>query len=200
MPPVKPAASSTDVDTEATAELPVLDVAAYEATLDDPISSTDTWAAPTAVTALDPSMDGPVPMAAIDANAIPTLRAVDAVASLDLSGTHEMPLGLPDRKPNKIIKATAAPPSPGTTAPAPIVVPPSPPMIEELRGALAAAERRIEELSERIRIGDAERIVAIARASTENAQLRSQLGEHLESLQRPAGASVSRCGAVGSRR
>ena len=35
MPPVKTVASSTDVDNEATAELPVLDVAAYEATLDD---------------------------------------------------------------------------------------------------------------------------------------------------------------------
>ena len=35
MPPVKPVASSTDVDNDATAELPVLDVAAYEATLDD---------------------------------------------------------------------------------------------------------------------------------------------------------------------
>src|SRR5678816_834153 len=57
MPPVKPAASSTDDDTDATAELPVLDVAAYEATLDDPISNTDTWVAPTAVTALDPSTD-----------------------------------------------------------------------------------------------------------------------------------------------
>jgi len=187
MPPVKPAASSTDDDTDATAELPVLDVAAYEATLDDPISNTDTWVAPTAVTALDPSTDGPVPMAAIDASAIPTLRAADAVASLDLSGTHEMPLGLPDRKPNKIIKATAATPPPGTTAPTPIVVPPSPPMIEELRGALAAAERRIEELNERIRIGDSERIVAIARASTENTQLRAQLGEHLESLHTASG-------------
>jgi len=181
MPPVKPVASSADNDTDATAELPVLDVAAYEATLDDPISNTDTWVAPTAVSA-PPAIDGPVPMAAIDANAIPTLRAADVVASAELSGTHEMPLVQADKKPNKIIKATAATSPPGTAAPAPIVLPPSPPMIEELRGALAAAERRIEELNERIRIGDAERAVAIARASTENAQLRAQLGEHLESL------------------
>ena len=191
MPPVKPAASSTDVDTDATAELPVLDVAAYEATLDDPISSTDTWVAPVGVSELDPLADGPVPIAAIDANAIPTLRAADAAPSPDLSGTHEMPLGQPDKwpekKPNKIVKATAATPPQGTTVPAPIVVPPSPPMIEELRGALAAAERRIEELNERIRIGDAERAVAVARASTENAQLRAQLGDHLESLHTATG-------------
>ena len=61
MPPVKPVASSADNDTDATAELPVLDVAAYEATLDDPISNTDTWVAPTAVSA-PPAIDGPVPM------------------------------------------------------------------------------------------------------------------------------------------
>ncbi len=55
-------------------------------------------------------------------------------------------------------------------------------MIEELRGALAAAERRIEELNERVRIGEVERAVAVARVNTENAQLRAQLGDHLESL------------------
>ena len=43
MPPVKPAPSSTDVDTDATAELPVLDVAAYEATRDEATGNTDTW-------------------------------------------------------------------------------------------------------------------------------------------------------------
>jgi len=186
MPPVKPVASSADVDTDATAELPVLDVAAYEATLDEPISNTDTWVASSAVSAL-PATDGPVPMVAIDAKAIPTLRPADVVASAELSGTHEMPLVQADKKPNKIIRATAATSPAGTAAPAPIVLPPSPPMIEELRGALAAAERRIEELNERIRIGDAERAVAIARASTESAQLRAQLGEHLESLHTASG-------------
>jgi hypothetical protein len=75
MPPVKPAASSTDVDTEATAELPVLDVAAYEATLNEPIASTDTWLAPAPVSAPALEAEGPVPVSAIDANAIPTLRA-----------------------------------------------------------------------------------------------------------------------------
>jgi pSer/pThr/pTyr-binding forkhead associated (FHA) protein len=179
MPPVKPVASSTDVDTEATAELPVLDVAAYEATLNDPIASTDTWLAPAPVSAPVPEADGPVPVSAVDADAIPTLRPAESAGDLDLSGTHEMPaLG----KPNKIIKATATTPPAGTAAPAPIVVPPSPPLIEELRGALAAAERRIEELNERVRIGDVERAVAVARVNTENAQLRAQLGEHLESL------------------
>ena len=42
MPPVNTSASPTDVDNEATAELPVLDVAAYESTLKDPVSHTDT--------------------------------------------------------------------------------------------------------------------------------------------------------------
>jgi pSer/pThr/pTyr-binding forkhead associated (FHA) protein len=62
------------------------------------------------------------------------------------------------------------------------VLPPSPPLIEELRNALAAAERRIEELNERARIGDAERGVAIARANAETIQLREQLGLSLEAL------------------
>ena len=59
MPPVKTVASSSDVDTEATAELPVLDVAAYESTLGDPISNTDTWAAPApaALTTAVPELD-----------------------------------------------------------------------------------------------------------------------------------------------
>ncbi|MGC1460083.1 MAG: hypothetical protein WA825_17535, partial [Steroidobacteraceae bacterium] len=40
-------------DTEITAELPVLDVAAYEARhANDPLASTDTWASPTLNTAL----------------------------------------------------------------------------------------------------------------------------------------------------
>src|SRR5262249_19194246 len=45
-----------------------------------------------------------------------------------------------------------------------------------------AAERRVEELNERARIADADRAVAIARASAENAQLREQLGLRLETL------------------
>ena len=170
MPPVKTVASSSDVDTEATAELPVLDVAAYESTLIDPIANTDTWAAP-----------APADLAAalpeVDATAIPTLHAADPEGVTDLSGTHEM---LPLAKPNKIIKATPA--SPAATAPAPIVLPSSPPLIEELRNAIAAAERRVEELTERARIADAERAVAVARTQTENAQLRALLGDQLESL------------------
>ena len=43
MPPVNTSASSPDVDNEATAELPVLDVAAYESTLGE---RTDSWAVP----------------------------------------------------------------------------------------------------------------------------------------------------------
>ena len=49
MSPVNTSASPSDVDNEATAELPVLDVAAYESSLNDPISHTDTWVLPTGV-------------------------------------------------------------------------------------------------------------------------------------------------------
>jgi pSer/pThr/pTyr-binding forkhead associated (FHA) protein len=170
MPPVKTVASSSDGDTEATAELPVLDVAAYESTLNDPISNTDTWAAPAPV-------ELAVALPEVDAIAIPTLLPADPECVTELSGTHEM---LPLAKPNKIIKATPA--SPASTVPAPIVLPPSPPLIEELRNALAAAERRVEELNERQRISDAERAVAVGRVQTENAQLRALLSDHLESL------------------
>jgi len=43
MPPVNTSASSPDVDNEATAELPVLDVAAYESTMGE---RTDSWSVP----------------------------------------------------------------------------------------------------------------------------------------------------------
>jgi chromosome segregation ATPase len=140
MSPVNHVATSAESDNEATAELPVLDVAVYEASLDDAISRTDS---------------------------IPTLRAADVDTSL--SGTHEMPL---------LAKPAVR------HAPEPIVKespPPSPPIIDELRNALGRAERRIEELTERARIADAERGIAIARANAECAQLRERLGERLES-------------------
>jgi peptidoglycan hydrolase CwlO-like protein len=169
MPPVKTVASSTDVDNEATAELPVLDVAAYEATLDQSLSNTDTWSVPAAApaeTAVVPAVE-----------AIPTLLPADPESTLDLSATHEMPVFA-----NKVIKATPMPPPRAAAAPLPVTLPPSPPLIEELRGALAAAERRIEELGERARIADAERAVAVARATAEHSQLREQLGLQLEAL------------------
>ena len=182
MPPVKTAASSTDVDNDATAELPVLDVAAYEATLDQSIANTDTWTVP----AMGQT-------ASLSVEAIPTLLPADPESTLDLSATHEMPAFT-----NKVINATPLPP-PAIVAPAPapptlvavparvasppaVTVPPSPPLIEELRGALATAERRIEELNERARIADVERHAAIARVSAENAQLREQLDRQLEAL------------------
>jgi hypothetical protein len=188
MPPVKTVASSTDVDNDATAELPVLDVAAYEATLDQSIASTDTWTVPAIA-----------PAVSVTVEAIPTLLPADPESTLDLSATHEMPVFS-----NKVIKATPLPaaivvpaPSPPTLVavpprvapvpapvptPAAVTVPPSPPLIEELRGALAAAERRIEELNERARIADVERHAAVARVNAENAQLREQLGLQLEVL------------------
>jgi hypothetical protein len=261
MPPVNKSASSTDVDCEATAELPVLDIAAYESSLEDTVH-TDTWV---------------LPAVAIDSESIPTLHvAADLESTADISiadfsNTHEMP-AYPQLK-NALKSATRAPlaasasvaapaarngherpaarpvltpeavpaaaipsaePRPTNAAasselrsmnatpsselrslnatpsaepratnapaakhesaprslapaapapPAPIVVPPSPPLIEELRQALAASCRRIEELQERARIADAERGVAVGRANAEAAQLRQQLERHLEALQ-----------------
>lgn len=192
MPPVKTAASSTDVDNEATAELPVLDVAAYEAALGDATSNTDTWAVPSG------TIPAVVSAVAVDANVqpspadvIPTLRPAEDI--VDLSGTHEMPPVFTD---NKVIKATPVTPpatapvmvrSAGHHAPPPVTLPPSPPLIEELRGALAAAERRVEELNERARIADTNHAIAAARAAAENAQLREQLGLRQETLHRASG-------------
>jgi len=171
MPPVKTVASTKDVDNDATAELPVLDVAAYEASLDEPLSNTDTWNVPVGSVGVIPARAE----AAAPVNAIPTLLPADADLAA-LSGTHEMPALAWD---NKLIKVTAIPVADVAVT---VRLPPSPPLIEELRNALASAERRVEELQERARIADAERSVAIARASAENAQLREQLGQHLEAL------------------
>jgi hypothetical protein len=185
MPPVNTSASPTDVDNETTAELPVLDVAAYESTLNDPVARTDTWAVP----------NGGLAPASASAPALGDEQAVKPAYDLDHSGTHEMPqmaLSAP-KSPRKAAKPAAVPAPAAVvaaTAPAsaiasthaPITVPPSPPLIEELRTALATAERRIEELNERARIADAERGVAVARANAETAQLREQLAVHLESL------------------
>jgi len=187
MPPVN-SAPSTDVDNEATAELPVLDVAAYEATLSEAVheeaAHTDSWIAPEATTE----------MPVVRPEAIPTLTAATPAYDLDHSGTHEMPPTLAHqlKRAKKTASAKATPNKPVVVpesampgpAPAPvhIEVPPSPPLIEELRAALARADRRIEELNERARIADAERGVAIERANAECLQLREQLGAHLESL------------------
>ncbi|HEU5138303.1 MAG TPA: FHA domain-containing protein [Steroidobacteraceae bacterium] len=205
MPPVNTSASPSDVDNEATAELPVLDVAAYESTLNDPIAHTDTWVLPNG--GLTSSAAG-VAETTMEVPAVtpPQKPAYD----LDHSGTHEMPpmakqmsrsarkrarpaavaaaspvptlAPTPESEPSAAPAAATAIASPPPDAPQ-IVLPPSPPLIEELRNALATAERRIEELTERARIADAERAVAVARANAEAAQLREQLAVHLESLQ-----------------
>ncbi|MDF3022235.1 MAG: hypothetical protein K0Q92_3538 [Steroidobacteraceae bacterium] len=200
MPPVNSAPSS-EVDNEATAELPVLDVAAYESTLngDEGNAHTDTWAVPGA--ALMPvahgAIDATTEMPAARLDSIPTLNQAVPAYDLDHSGTHEMPPLMLDTKharpgkaPNKSgakgksrEKAVAAPVAPPPAPlPAAIQLPPSPPLIEELRGALANAERRITELNERARIADAERMVAVARANAECAELRQQSSAHLEAL------------------
>ncbi|HEU4780829.1 MAG TPA: FHA domain-containing protein [Steroidobacteraceae bacterium] len=191
MPPVNTSASPSDVDNEATAELPVLDVAAYESSLNDPVAHTDTWVLPSGTLA----SEAPAPAEAT--MEMPALAPGARPAyDLDHSGTHEMPQ-MPLAVPKSTRKAAKPPSSPepaqvptaaAALAPAPapapvqIVLPPSPPLIEDLRNALATAERRIEELNERQRIGDAERAVAMARANSETAQLREQLARHLESL------------------
>ncbi len=199
MPPVNTSASPTDVDNEATAELPVLDVAAYESTLNE---HADTWVvSKTAVTPPSGNVaEATAEMPKLAVEVIPTLQPVVPAFDLDHSATHEMPV-MPPRKdnsqehteilPRKTAKPVAVPaaaaPSPSapraaTYVAAPVTLPPSPPLIEELRNALASAERRIEELNERARIADAERTVAVARVNAENAQLREQLARHLESL------------------
>ena len=191
MPPVNTSASPSDVDNEATAELPVLDVAAYESTLDDSAAHTDTWVLPTNV------MTQASPVTADVTTQMPVLpQAQKPAYDIDHSGTHEMPPMPTSRKSRKSAKTSsdAAPPPAPASAPASppqIIVPPSPPLIEELRNALATAERRIEELNERARIADAERTVAMARANAESSQLREQLAVHLETLQ----AAKERLGA-----
>ena len=207
MPPVNTSASSPDVDNEATAELPVLDVAAYESSLGE---HTDSFLVPNA--ALTPVTDNTVEattaMPALSEEAIPTLQAAAVPAyDIDHSGTHEMPPmpQLKGKAHHHRSRGKSAPPAqPAAVAPAavivtapapapasaratthinvPVTLPPSPPLIEDLRHALASAERRIEELTERARIADAERSVAVARVNAENAQLREQLAVHLESL------------------
>ena len=189
MPPVNSAPSS-DVDNEATAELPVLDVAAYEATLEVPVDTaarTDSWRV---------SADATTEMPSLRDETIPTLNAAVPAYDLDHSGTHEMPAmharrpeparsPPPARATGKDAIASAAPPvfeQDAKAAPAAIGIPPSPPLIEELRQALARAERRIEEVQERARIADAERAVAIARANAECAQLREQIATQVETI------------------
>lgn len=165
MPTLKTSAPSTDDENEITAELPVLDVAAYESSLVEASGSTDTWSMP--------AVEATAQMAALDTAVLPKLEPMahlENTSDLDHAATQEMPAPVFATGPRQ--KAAAA---------APIVVPPSPPLIEELRRALAAAERRIQELDERARIADVERIAAIGRANAECAQLREQLGQHLES-------------------
>jgi len=199
MPTVNTSASPSDVDNEATAELPVLDVAAYESTLNE---HTDTWMVPKTTVTLPTvnAAEATAEMPKLGVEAIPTLQPVVPAYDLDHSGTHEMPAmppstehrqDTPESKPRKAAKPVALPPvtalpdsSPRAAhVAAPITLPPSPPLIEELRNALASAERRVEELNERARIADVERTVAVARVNAENTQLREQLGMHLESLQ-----------------
>jgi hypothetical protein len=184
MPPVNTSASPSDVDNEATAELPVLDVAAYESTLNDSTSHTDTWVLPTNV------LTQASPVTADATTQMPALSPTPAY-DLDHSGTHEMPpMPMPKTAPKSARKgsrskeaAEAAHAPAAALTPAPIEVPPSPPLIEELRSALANAERRIEELHESARIADTERALAVVRANAETTQLREQLAVHLESLQ-----------------
>ncbi len=217
MAPVNPSSTSSEVDNEATAELPVLDVAAYESTLNEPLSHTDTWVIP--ASGATPQIIEATPLPVLGSDSIPTLKPAadleltsEMTHNLDHSGTHEMPALPPFRKSDKISPVAktaakapakpaakeipkespkaaapvtppaAAPPAPRTSSTGQFAIPPSPPMIEELRNALAAAERRIEELNERARIADAERNVAVARANAEAAQLREQLDTHLEKL------------------
>lgn len=186
MPPVNTSASPTDVDNEVTAELPVLDVAAYEATLNESVPPTDTWVLP-----IGAAQKAPATADATVVMPVTTKPAPKPAYDVDHSGTHEMPqmsLSVPKSARTTAKPAAVPPPASGSapaivTTHAPITLPPSPPLIDDLRKALANAERRIEVLNERARIADVERGVAVARANAETAQLREQLAVHLESLQ-----------------
>jgi peptidoglycan hydrolase CwlO-like protein len=224
MPPVKHSASQTgEADNDDTAELPVLDIDAYEATMSmEPLSHSDTWAIPksaaevlsakvTGLTTDDTDVRAKMPAQADPA--IPTLRPA---TEEEITGEYESPeLTHPlPKAPRATREAKAASvqkpvarsrdaapapiPAPAAIAapvPAAAVVQAPPqvvapqtiyieaPVSEELRAALASAERRIEELQERARIGDIERGVAIARAGAEVAQLREALASHLEAIQ-----------------
>jgi hypothetical protein len=192
MPPLNSVPSS-DEDNEATAELPVLDVAAYEATLrgEEP---TDTWVLPTSTftPAATSALEATAEMPASRLDGIPTLTKAVPAYDLDHSGTHEMPASMLGAiaKPAKPAKKTAAKARPAAVtvsaaAATPAAAPPpaaSSPLIDDLRTALANADRRITELQERARIADAERAAAIARANVECAQLREQLGAQRETL------------------
>ncbi len=187
MSPVNSAPSS-EVDHEATAELPVLDVAAYEATLNEGLAHTDSWTVPGGVlkTIAPAPFEATMEMPAMPVDAIPTLTAAVPGHDIDHSGTHEMPAMPASRLRRKPAKGTpdrqAGHSATQTTPPAPITVPPSPPLIEEWRAALARAEHRIAELEERARIAEAERGVALDRANAECMQLRSQLANQVETL------------------
>ena len=149
MPPVNTSASSPDVDNEATAELPVLDVAAYESTMGE---RTDSWAAPSCASTpmIGNSTDATIEMPAPKAESIPTLHEIVPAYDLDHSGTHEMP-AMPESKqaahskgrrkaaPEKRAAAERSAPDTAGHVAAPITLPPSPPLIEEWRNALARA-------------------------------------------------------------
>ncbi len=163
MPPVNHVASSAESDNEATAELPVLDVAAYEASLEDTLTRTDS---------------------------IPTLRPAEVDTSI--SATHEMPaLARSSPKNNALRPEARKPPERVVAEPVgaeTVVVERTieatqelpTPQLDELRNALANAHRRIGELDARARIADTERAVAVSRANAECAHLRAQLAEKLE--------------------
>ena len=68
--------TSSAADAEVTAELPALDIAAYEARHgQDPLSSTDTWSSPTLNTAILPQLNQPAPDPAPDPTAAATQSA-----------------------------------------------------------------------------------------------------------------------------
>jgi chromosome segregation ATPase len=77
--------SSAAGDAEITAELPVLDVAAYEARQGhDPLSSTDTWSSPTQNTALLPQLEPAPPADDAEPAASPTQSGVAAKLEVEL--------------------------------------------------------------------------------------------------------------------
>ena len=218
MPPVNPSSTSSEVDNEATAELPVLDVAAYESTLNEPVSHTDTWVLPTGVA---PQV---VDAKALTPDSIPTLSPVD------LEGTTEIPHKLDFSRHARNARPAAVPQERQDFAPGESGSEAGSPGGSSRRSragpgrrctaraadahghqrfvrdpAVAAADRGAAQRARERgaahpgadrapRIADAERNVAVDRANAEAAQLREQLGLQFEKLSSRR-ASASPCSA-----
>lgn len=169
--------SSGTADTEITAELPVLDVAAYEARHGhDPLSSTDTWSSPTLNTALLPQLGHPVAEEEPESTAA-TIQSAGLAAKLEVE-LHSLASNLSELETRlaakgerlTMIEAELAESRHAGRAAAERAVA----LSEELTGsraAIAAATTQIEGLRDALR----ERDEAVRQAAEREAALRQSL-------------------------